>query len=77
MHRIYKRNGGKPEFEDIRKYLLENEGIVDPKNDPNPGRILEEIAKKYSTDYRLHYKVVNVEGAKHAVNAGRVVVISF
>jgi hypothetical protein len=39
MYRIYKRNGGKPEFEVIRKYLIEKEGIAaNPKNDPNPGR---------------------------------------
>jgi hypothetical protein len=35
------------------------------------------MAHKYSENYRLHCKVVDVNGAKNAINAGRVVVVDF
>ena len=71
MTRIYARQGGVPDFEEIRKHIIKDHGFG------YNGADVVQVLEKVSSDYRLHSKEVDETGAREALNRGRPVVAFF
>jgi hypothetical protein len=69
MRRIKGRDGGVPQFEELRQHFINEYGV--------DGAITEEVIKKWSPHYRLNYKEVDETGARRAITARRPVVAKF
>ena len=69
MQRIEGRENGVPEFEDICQDMIGAYGIY--------GAVIEKVLMERTPGYRLHYKGVNEDGARQAINHRRPVVAAF
>jgi hypothetical protein len=69
MRRIKGRDGGVPQFEELRQQFINEYGVN--------GAITEEVIKRWSPHYRLNYKEVDETGARRAITARRPVVAKF
>ena len=71
MTRIYAREGGVPDFEQIRNHIIVDHGFG--YDGANTVKVLEKV----SSDYRLHSKEVDETGAREALNRGHPVVATY
>lgn len=69
MHRIVGREGGIPDFYQIRDRLIHEYGVA--------GANTERVLAKVCPEYRLQYKKVDETGARQAINKRRPVVARF
>ena len=69
MHRIVEREGGIPDFYEIRKRIIDEYGYE--------GANTEKVLKKVCPEYRLQFHKVDETGARHAINRRRPVVAKF
>ena len=69
MHRIVGREGGYPEFEEIRDNLIQEYGVVSAKT--------RDVIAKVCPEYRLHFQEVDEVHARQALNHRRPLVATF
>lgn len=69
MNRIVGREGGIPQFEEIRDRLIKEYGKY--------GANTEKVLSKVCPEYRLHFKKIDETGARKAINERRPVVCRF
>ena len=69
MRRIVGREGGYPDFYELREHFIDKYGI--------DGAYTVQVLKEMCPDYRLHFKEVNETGARQAINHRRPVVATF
>ena len=69
MHRIVGREGGIPDFYEIRERIIHEYGV----KGANTGKVLAKVAP----EYRLHFRQVDETGARRAINERRPVVAMF
>jgi hypothetical protein len=69
MNRIVGREGGIPQFEEIRDRLIKEYGKY--------GANTETVLSKVCPEYRLHFKKIDETGARKAINERRPVVCRF
>ena len=69
MKRIIGRDGGYPDFFDLRARLIANYG--------KHGASTEKVLKEICPEYRLHCKPVDASGAMEAISAKRPVVVTY
>ena len=69
MHRIVGREGGIPDFYEIRKRIIDEYGIE--------GASTKMVLRNICQEYRLQYKEVDETGARQAINERRPVIARF
>lgn len=69
MHRIVGREGGIPDFYEIRKRIIDEYGVK--------GANTEKVLAKVCPEYRLHFSQVDEIGARQAINKRRPVIARF
>ena len=69
MHRIVGREGGIPEFCEIRQRIVDEYGI--------DGADTKKVLENLCPEYRLHFRQVDETGARRAINERRPVVATF
>ena len=69
MKRIVGREGGYPDFDEIRERIIAEYG--------NDGANIEKVLEKVCPHYRLHYRKVNEMGARQAINERKPVVAAY
>ena len=69
MHRIIGREGGIPDFYEIRDHLIAEYGVK--------GANTEGVLTKVCPKYRLHFRKVDERGARQAINKRQPVVATF
>ena len=69
MHRIVDREGGIPDFLEIRDRIIKEYGVH--------GAATKKVLEKVCPEYRLHFRQVDETGARRAINERRPVVATF
>ncbi len=69
MHRIVGRDGGRPEFKQIKDRLIAEYG--------KDGAVTQNVLAKIGPEYRLHFKEVDEISARQALNHRRPLVATF
>jgi hypothetical protein len=75
--RIYKREGGYPDFNAMVKFMVTQEGIDFDNPGKECGRWPLTCGQKYASKYRLRVASINEEKARQAINCGRTVIVTF